>query len=82
MMIEYKKKGVNYTFPDNALISAINLHTHRTKTTAATKTTSMISHARNRHLIGPSRTSRQRCKKERKNERNLYRLIQNQLIIK
>jgi hypothetical protein len=62
------EKGVNYTFSDNALISAINLHTHthRTKTTAATKTASTISHARNRHLIVPSRTSRQRFKKEKK----------------
>ena len=61
MMIGYRK-GVNYTFSDNALISAINLHTYRTKTTAAAKTTTMISHARNRHLIGPSRTSRRRAK--------------------
>ena len=34
MMIGYRK-GVNYTFSDNALISAINLHTYRLKTTAA-----------------------------------------------
>jgi hypothetical protein len=65
MMIGYRK-GVNYTFSDNAFISAINLHTYRMKTTAATKTTSTISHARNRHLIGPSRTSRRRGKKEKK----------------
>ena len=37
----------------------IYIHIHRTKTTAAAaRTTSMISHARNRHLIGPWRTSR------------------------
>lgn len=43
------------------------IYIHRTKTTAAARTT--ISHARNRHLIVPWRTSRWRCKKRRRRKK-------------
>ena len=73
------EKEANITLSDNALISAIHWHRHthtdtlsisllwkRAKTIAITrtKTTRTISHARNRHLIVPSRTSERRRTKE------------------